>query len=356
MKYFSFILITCSLFIFSAAPLLAQNVAINATGNDPDASAMLDVASSNKGLLIPQISLSGLADAATITNPAHSLMIYNTNAAVSGGKGYYFNSGTTGSPTWVKLANADTDWKLTGNTGTTAGIDYIGTADSTDLQIKTKATQRVKITGAGITSIGDGTNQATIAADGTLTLEGEATVFTDLNVPVFATSNSSSNPPSPARLQRNAGATSQGVFTYFFSASTEQELYFTVQLPHEWKEGSTIYPHVHWVATTDVNANKVRWGLEYTWINITSAFGTTTTEYGEDPIAPNGTVTAYEHVITAIGSGISATGKTLSSYLVCRIFRDATAGTDNYTGTAGLLGIDFHLEMDALGSRTEYTK
>jgi hypothetical protein len=349
------LMLLSGLFIW-VQPSVAQNVAINSTGSNPDSSAMLDVSSTNKGVLIPQISLSSLTDASTIAVPAHSLLVYNTNAALSGGKGYYYNSGTTGSPSWVKLSAYGTDWKLAGNTGTSPGTDYIGTTDSTDLQIKTKATQRVKITGAGITTIGDGTNQANFAADGTMTLEGTATVFTDLNVPVFATSNSSSTPPTPARVQRDVAGTSQGVFTYFFSASTEQELYFTVQLPHEWKEGSTIFPHVHWVTTTNVSTNKVRWGLEYTWVNIAGNFGTTTTEYGEDPITPVGTVTAFEHAITEIGTGISATGKTLSSYLICRIFRDATAGTDTYTGTAGLLGIDFHLEMDALGSRTEYAK
>ncbi|MGF2411964.1 hypothetical protein [Ferruginibacter sp.] len=344
------------LLLFGCQFISAQNVAINSTGSAPDVSAMLDVQGANKGLLIPQISLTSLTDAVTVSTPAHSLLVYNTNAAITGGKGYYFNSGTTALPVWNKLMVTGTEWKLGGNAGTTAGADFIGTTDAQALVLKTNGSSRANISSAGITKIGDGINQASIAADGTLTLEGDATVFVDLNVPVFSTSNSSSNPPSPARLQRDVAGTSQGVFTYFFSASSEQELYFTVQLPHEWKEGSTIFPHVHWVTTTDVNANKVRWGLEYTWINVAGNFGVTTTEYGEDPIAPNGTVSALEHAITPIGSGIAATGKTISSYLVCRIFRDATATTDNFSGTAGLLGIDFHLEVDALGSRTDFVK
>lgn len=344
------------LLLFTFQFVSAQNVAINSTGNTPDASAMLDVQSANKGLLIPQINLTSLTDAVTIPTPAHSLLVYNSNAAVAGGKGYYFNSGTAALPVWIKLMVTGTEWKLGGNAGTTAGTDFIGTTDAQSLVIKTNGSSRASISSTGVTTIGDGTSQASIAADGTITLEGDATVFVDLNVPVFSTSNSSSNPPTPARLQRNAAGTSQGVFTYFFSASSEQELYFTVQLPHQWKEGSNILPHVHWAATSDVNANKVRWGLEYTWINVGGNFETTTTEYGEDPIVTNGTVSAYEHAITPIGSGINATGKTISSYLVCRIFRDATAGTDNFSGSAGLLGIDFHLELDALGSRSDFVK
>ena len=332
----------------------AQNVAINTTGNSPDASAMLDIQSSTKGLLIPQVSLTDLTDATTISSPAHSLLIYNTNAAVTGGKGYYYNSGTSGSPVWTKMVAAGTEWKLAGNTGTTPGTDFIGTTDAQALVLKTNGTSRMNVSSAGVTTIGNGTDQVNIAADGTITLEGAATVFDDLSVPVFSTSSGSSQPPTISKVKDN-GSGSQGVFTFSFSPTTEQELYFTVQMPHAWKEGSNIMPHVHWTTATDLNGNKVRWGLEYTWVNVASVYGNTTIIYGEDPIAANGAVTAYEHAITDLGA-ITATGKTLSSILVCRIFRDATAGTDNYASGAFLLSIDFHYEKDAWGSRTEYGK
>jgi hypothetical protein len=39
---------------------------------------MLDVSATNKGLLIPNIALSGTTYAATITTPAVSLLVYNT--------------------------------------------------------------------------------------------------------------------------------------------------------------------------------------------------------------------------------------------------------------------------------------
>ncbi len=344
----------CLLLILCFHTGYSQNVAINSTGNSPDASAMLDIQSANKGLLISQISLTDLTDATTISSPAHSLLIYNTNAAITGGKGYYYNSGTTGSPVWTKMVVSGTEWKLTGNSGTTPGTDFIGTTDAQALVLKTTGSSRMNISSTGVTTIGNGTDQVNIAADGTLTFEGAATTFDDLSIPVFSTSSGSSQPPSIAKLKDN-GSASQGVFTYSFSASTEQELYFTVQMPHAWKEGSTIMPHVHWAAATDLSGNKVRWGLEYTWVNVASVYGTTTIIYGEDPIAANGAVTAYEHAITDLG-GITATGKTLSSILVCRIFRDATAGTDNYASAAFMLSIDFHFERDALGSRTEYGK
>ena len=61
----------------SLSILLAQTtgVSINESGNAPDASAILDVQSSTKGMLIPRMdSLDRLA----INNPAQGLMVYDS--------------------------------------------------------------------------------------------------------------------------------------------------------------------------------------------------------------------------------------------------------------------------------------
>jgi hypothetical protein len=64
---------------------------------------MLDISSSNKGLLIPRITLQSYLDNTTVPNPATGLMIYNTNAALPGGAGFYYNKGTPASPNWESL-------------------------------------------------------------------------------------------------------------------------------------------------------------------------------------------------------------------------------------------------------------
>ncbi|MES2796197.1 MAG: PHB depolymerase family esterase [Bacteroidota bacterium] len=74
-------------------------VGINATGALPDASAILDVKSNNKGLLIPRISLTSITDNVTIPNPALSLMVFNTNASLPEGSGYYGWNGSM----WVLI-------------------------------------------------------------------------------------------------------------------------------------------------------------------------------------------------------------------------------------------------------------
>ena len=103
-------LIALIIFLSGFQHLLAQNVAISSAANPvPDASAMLDISGPTKGLLIPRVALTSLtANASPITNPAESLLIYNTNAGLSGGAGYYYNtSNTPSAPTWIKLSTAD---------------------------------------------------------------------------------------------------------------------------------------------------------------------------------------------------------------------------------------------------------
>lgn len=88
----------------------AQNIGINTTGNPPNASAILDIDASpgnNKGLLIPRVALTNITDATTIATPATSLLVYNLGTAGLEPVGYYYNSGTAGSPLWIKI-NTDT--------------------------------------------------------------------------------------------------------------------------------------------------------------------------------------------------------------------------------------------------------
>ena len=121
--------------LFVAAMILGINfairaqVAINPTGDAPSNSAMLDVSSPNKGLLIPNVVLIDLSDATTIPYPAHSLLVYNY--ATRGGltPGYYYNSGTIYIPVWTRLLAEMADGSETRITsGTNVTVTGAGTA------------------------------------------------------------------------------------------------------------------------------------------------------------------------------------------------------------------------------------
>lgn len=76
----------------------AQNVAINQTGSNPDTSAMLDISSTTKGLLIPRMTT---VQEAAIPTPATGLMLFNTTTNT-----FQANMGTSVTPSWGTFSTA----------------------------------------------------------------------------------------------------------------------------------------------------------------------------------------------------------------------------------------------------------
>lgn len=93
-RFIFFILLT----VFISNKGLTQSVAINTTSSSPDASALLDVQSTTKGVLFPRMLE---AERTAIVSPATGLLVYQTD----GVNGYYYNSGTTIAPVWIRLSN-----------------------------------------------------------------------------------------------------------------------------------------------------------------------------------------------------------------------------------------------------------
>jgi hypothetical protein len=85
-----------------------QGVAINNDNSAPDASAMLDVKSTTKGMLAPRMTQ---AQRNAIVNPATGLTIYQTD----GGPGLYYNAGTTSIPAWSMVGNNAGQWQNNGS-------------------------------------------------------------------------------------------------------------------------------------------------------------------------------------------------------------------------------------------------
>ena len=192
------------------------------------------------------------------------------------------------------------------------------------------------------------------------TLELTETVWEDLRVPLTSGRQGLTNPPSWSQYRDN-GAASIGVYAWAFSdqavAANEEELWFQVQLPHNWKEGTVIKPHIHWGIKTAGAANEfVKWGLEYTWANIDGTIGTTTIITSDASSAATATISGdstlliNKHYVTDIGD-ITGTGKTISSMLLCRIFRNSSHADDDLAQDAYGFEVDFHHEVDTMGSR-----
>ena len=83
--------------LFTAASY--SQVAINTDGSDPDPSAMLDVKSATKGVLIPRVTLNDINTPDPVTNPHEGLLIYNIDGSV--GHGLYIWNGAR----WIAITS-----------------------------------------------------------------------------------------------------------------------------------------------------------------------------------------------------------------------------------------------------------
>jgi len=139
-------------FIISVAGIGYAQIGIQT--NTPDASSALDIVSSNKGLLVPRVSLSNdLSSPSPVTSPATGLLVYNSGSNQL--QGFYYWSGSA----WVKLetgGGAITSWELTGNNGTTVGTNFLGTIDEEALGLRTKDVERMRILSDGRIHIANG--------------------------------------------------------------------------------------------------------------------------------------------------------------------------------------------------------
>jgi hypothetical protein len=298
MKKFAFLSILSILFLSNVS--LAQ-VGIGTT--TPDNSAALDVQSNGKGILAPRMTT---GQRLLISSPAEGLLVYDTDTHSF----WYFHDAA-----WRELFRSESN---------------------------------------GAFLFGLPPDYMAVEPDGTLVFYGSGTTFNDLQVPTNA-AKAGGNSPDWEKFRDN-GSGSPGVYVWTFAnngANAEDEIHFTLQVPHDYKIGSDIYPHVHWAPMT-AGSGAVTWGMEYTWVDINGTFSPTgIVTATSDPLSAN----QYKHIVTTFGPITpSASQDYISSILCIRLFRNSSNAGDTYAGNAALLSFDIHYEADTQGSRTEFIK
>jgi len=153
------ILLNLVAFCCFGAVALGQNVAINATGEPPAPSAMLDVDAIDKGFLVPRVGLTAANSNAPIGGTVvNSLLVYNAATSGTGvnavSPGYYYWDALVSR--WRRLANDAESWRVLGNAGTDPAINFLGTTDAVDLRFRTNALERFEITTGTGTAAGTG--------------------------------------------------------------------------------------------------------------------------------------------------------------------------------------------------------
>lgn len=188
--------------------------------------------------------------------------------------------------------------------------------------------------------IGTTSNYTSIWKDGTVRSYGLATCYEDLMFP-FQVGNSGGS-TYPTFVPDSGYWNFSAVDT---TGPTQCIMYFTVQMPHSWVIGSTIHPHIHYKHETAVGTPKFT--MRYKWTNIGDHTPNVFSRYYMS--TTTGTANNTQQLVYN-ATGISGTGKTLSSILTILIYLYAApVNVKAYQ-------FDIHYERDGLGSRTELNK
>lgn len=174
------------------------------------------------------------------------------------------------------------------------------------------------------------------------------TKWDDLQIPGLSLMVSASPPGL------GAFGPSGGLQAFMFDKTSDEQAYTTGQLLHGYKEGTDIHPHIHFTpvdTASDGSTTNIVWGLEYSWANVGDAFAAPTIIYATNVVS----ATAWAHQIASFPA-ISGAGKTISSVLNMRPFRDADNTADKYDADAALLQLDIHYLRDSNGSTSELSK
>jgi hypothetical protein len=210
---------------------------------------------------------------------------------------------------------------------------------------------------AGTAKVGGAANYSEFEADGTLVFNGDATVWDDMRVVPGSFDRPGTSDPTIVAYDVNAG----GISTYLWQFAVNNIASFTIQLPHAYKVGTDIYAHIHWTPGprgVAENGKTVGWKIDYSWANIDGSFPTM--QSLDLSNACDGTNHKHQMTPEVVIDGHTA-AKGISSMLICNIKRTDTGADDTWAGTISgqlpmLLEIDFHYQIDTVGSRQQSAK
>jgi len=183
---------------------------------------------------------------------------------------------------------------------------------------------------------GTATNYSTFDADGTLVMTGDATVWEDLN---FDPSSSGGPPVSLPDY-----VTINNVYHREFTSSNNQTCGDGEELPHQYKLGSQIYPHMHVFLKSGETAGTTGVTFTFYW-ELRQSTGTTS---GSVSLSATSTeLTNNPHKLNIIDSTGFAGSAELGAQLALRIDRVGGNAGDIVVITYGV-----HYEIDQIGSHT----
>lgn len=126
-----------------------------------------------------------------------------------------------------------------------------------------------------------------------------------------------------------------------------KETWANIHILHDYKEGTKLYPHIHWSHNNATPSGDVKWLIDYSVSKGHSGgvFPAATTISLVQTAAAQ-----YTHQIieTSDGDAIAATNLEPDTVIQFRIYRDPADGADTFEDNAFLLYFDCHVSSDRI--------
>lgn len=144
---------------------------------------------------------------------------------------------------------------------------------------------------------------------------------------------------------------SSGIFLRSFDGGvTSEQTFFSLEMNHNWAEGTYVEPHVHWMPTT-TGTGVVVW---YMTIGLTSPLSPTFTSQTISVTASITENSQWKSFYTEFPS-VTMPLYTIGTQWDARFYRVPT-GVDTYSDDAAVSTVGLHVQVDSLGSREESSK
>lgn len=140
--------------------------------------------------------------------------------------------------------------------------------------------------------------------------------------------------------------------TLLFSGTQDNIAAGTFQMPHSWKAGSEIMPHIHWTKPAGGVGDDVTWQLYYRFFNLAASPGAWIGPLAGTLAVNHGGIAEAEAITNF--PAIDMSTMKISGNVAWRLYRRGAA--DAFGGTARLIEFDIHYVRDASGSASEFVK
>lgn len=175
-------------------------------------------------------------------------------------------------------------------------------------------------------------------------IESETPRWVDYNVGAASLGTAAS---APDLIQLNG---SNIYLPAFDGTATSEQLFGSIEINHDYKEGTDLLFHVHWLPTTS-SAGNVKWNLDYVIQNLNTPISAATTVSVTTAASGTAWRSASSEFPAIFGKDIK-----VGAQFIFRLYRTPADVADTYADDVAAATVGLHVQVDSLGSRQKLAK